>query len=89
MAEKKIPMRTCIACRAEKPKKELIRVFRKPDGTFVIDLTGKISGRGAYVCNDKKCVEAIIKKRVLNKTFSQEISDDVYAALKESFFGKQ
>lgn len=89
MAEKKIPMRTCIACRAEKPKKELIRVVKKPDGEFVIDLKGKVSGRGAYVCNDKKCVETIIKKHLLNKTFSKEISDEVYAALKESFFGKQ
>lgn len=89
MAEKKIPMRTCIACRTEKPKKELVRVVRKPDGAFVIDLIGKVSGRGAYVCNDKKCVETIIKKRLLNKTFSQEISGEVYTALKESFFGKQ
>lgn len=61
MAEKKIPMRTCIACRAEKPKKELIRVVRKPDGVFVIDLTGKISGRGAYVCNDKNASKRLLK----------------------------
>ena len=62
MAEKKVPMRTCIACRSEKPKKELMRIVKNKDGEFFLDRTGKLNGRGAYVCDSKACVEKVIKK---------------------------
>ena len=55
MADKKIPMRMCVACREMKPKKDLIRVVKTADG-IRLDKTGKLAGRGAYVCNDKECV---------------------------------
>ena len=89
MAEKKVPMRTCIACRAEKPKKELIRIVKTKDGEFFVDRTGKLSGRGAYLCGDKACAEKIIKKKLLKHAFGVEVSDDVYAKLSEEFFGKE
>ena len=53
---KKIPMRQCLGCNSHKPKREMIRVVRLPDGGgVVLDLRGKVSGRGAYICPDKNC----------------------------------
>jgi predicted RNA-binding protein YlxR (DUF448 family) len=89
MAEKKVPMRTCIACRSEKPKKELIRIVKNKDGEFFIDKTGKLNGRGAYLCDSKACAEKIIKKKLLKHAFGVEVSDEVYAKLSEEFFGKE
>ena len=88
MAEKKIPMRTCIACRTEKPKKELMRIVKTKDNVFTLDRTGKVSGRGAYVCDDKACMEKVIKKKILKHAFGVEVPDEVYASLKGEFFGK-
>jgi predicted RNA-binding protein YlxR (DUF448 family) len=85
--EKKIPMRTCIACRTEKPKKELIRVVKYGE-EISLDLTGKANGRGAYVCNDKECIAKLKKQKLLNRTFSCQISDEVYDKIMEEFLGK-
>lgn len=89
MAEKKLPMRTCIACRVEKPKKELIRIVKTKDGEFTVDKTGKVSGRGAYLCDDKACAEKVIKKKLLKNAFGVEVSTEVYDKLTEEFFGKE
>ncbi|MBQ3235629.1 MAG: YlxR family protein [Clostridia bacterium] len=89
MAEKKVPMRTCIACRAEKPKKELIRIVKSKDGEFSVDKTGKLNGRGAYLCDDPNCAQKIIKKKMLKSAFGVEVPDEVYAKLTEEFFGKK
>ena len=88
MAEKKIPMRTCIACRSEKPKRELIRIVKNKENVFAVDRTGKLSGRGAYICDDKACMQKLLKKRLLNHAFEMEVSDEVYKAIEEEFFGK-
>ena len=88
MAEKKIPMRTCIACRSEKPKKELIRIVKNKENVFAVDRTGKLSGRGAYICDDSNCVQKLLKKRLLNHAFEMEVSEEVYKAIEEEFFGK-
>ncbi|MBR1968685.1 MAG: YlxR family protein [Clostridia bacterium] len=85
--EKKIPMRTCIACRENKPKRELIRVVKFGD-EIKLDKTGKMNGRGAYVCNDKECVEKIKKQKLLNRAFSMQVPDSVYDAIMEDFLGK-
>lgn len=89
MVGKKIPMRTCIACRTERPKKELLRIVRTKDGVFSLDKTGKVSGRGAYICNDKNCIDKLIKKKLLNYAFDTEINIEVYNSIKEEFFGKE
>ena len=89
MADKKLPMRTCIACRAEKPKKELIRIVKTKDDEFLVDRTGKVSGRGAYLCDDKACAEKVIKKKLLKHAFGVEVSSEVYDKLTEAFFGKE
>ncbi len=80
-------MRTCIACRTEKPKKELIRVVKYGE-EISLDLTGKANGRGAYVCNDKECIAKLKKQKLLNRTFSCQVSDEVYDKIMEEFLGK-
>jgi predicted RNA-binding protein YlxR (DUF448 family) len=60
MRRKHVPQRTCIACREVKPKRELIRIVRTPDGTVIVDETGKASGRGAYLCRARACWERAI-----------------------------
>jgi len=69
----KIPIRTCIGCQAKKPKREMIRIIRTPDGKIEIDRTGKKSGRGAYLCDNIECLEMALKKNNLNKSLKQDI----------------
>ena len=84
---KKIPMRTCIACKECKPKKELIRIVKTDEG-FKFDKTRKLNGRGAYICNDSKCRELLFKNKLLNKTFKCNVSSDEYNSLKDSYESK-
>lgn len=88
METKKVPYRLCVACRTSKPKKELIRIV-KVDDNFVIDRTGKLNGRGSYICDCQECIEKLIKQKVLNKVFKCNISNDIYEKLKEQFFGNK
>ena len=76
--EKKIPMRQCLGCREMKPKKELIRVVRSPEGEISLDFKGKASGRGAYVCPDPRCLKKAIKARALERAFSAQIPQEIY-----------
>ncbi len=86
--EKKIPMRTCIACKTVKPKKELIRIVKGEDG-ITLDRTGKKNGRGAYICDDVECVNKLVSKKCLNRVFEMPVSDQTYAKILEDFFGKE
>lgn len=79
---KKIPLRTCIGCKAKKPKKELIRVVKQADGKILIDFTGKTNGRGAYLCPDSNCLEQAIKTKKLSREFETEIPKEVYDDLR-------
>lgn len=78
---KKIPMRQCLGCREMKPKKELIRVVRSPEGGVSLDFRGKAPGRGAYVCPDSACLKRAIKARALERAFGVKIPDEVYTNL--------
>ena len=78
---KKIPMRQCTGCREMKPKRELIRVVRAPDGSISLDFKGKAPGRGAYVCRDMQCLKKAIKSRALERAFDVPIPQEVYDAL--------
>ena len=89
MAEKKVPMRTCIACRSEKPKKELIRIVKTKEGVFSVDKTGKKSGRGAYMCDSESCMQKILTKKLLARAFSMEIPQEVYDAIRSEFFAEK
>ena len=77
-AIKKIPMRMCLGCGEMKPKKELIRAVKAPDGSVSIDLTGKKSGRGAYICRSTECFGKARKARRFEKSLSCKIEDNVY-----------
>ena len=83
--EKKIPMRTCIACREEKPKREMLRIVRNAEGAIALDFSGKLPGRGAYICNSEACIKKLRKYRLLHKAFSQEVDESVYQAIEEEF----
>lgn len=78
---KKIPMRMCLGCGEMKPKKELVRVVKSPEGEISIDLTGKLSGRGAYICPEAECLNKARKCRRLEKSFACRIADEVYDSL--------
>ncbi len=85
MQQKKVPMRKCIGCMNSKPKRELLRIVRTPEGELKVDATGKLNGRGAYLCKDIACFDKMVKGRKLNREFEMEIEDSIYQALKESF----
>jgi predicted RNA-binding protein YlxR (DUF448 family) len=78
---KHIPLRTCVACRETKPKRELLRVVRTPDGHVVLDATGKKSGRGAYLCARLSCWENAIKKKRLEQELELTLSEEDRAGL--------
>ena len=81
--QKKIPMRQCLGCREMKPKKELIRVVRSPEGAVTLDFKGKANGRGAYVCPNAACLKKAVKAKALERAFSCQIPQEVYEALEE------
>lgn len=81
MKTKKIPMRQCIGCMEMKPKSELIRIVKEPDGNVLVDTTGKKNGRGAYICQSTDCLKKAIKTRKLQRTFDSEIAEDIIASL--------
>jgi predicted RNA-binding protein YlxR (DUF448 family) len=73
-AAKAVPQRTCVACRRVKPKRELVRLVRNPEGCVEIDTTGKKDGRGAYLCPDGKCWEKALKGNQLEHTLKINLS---------------
>ena len=75
---RKIPMRQCLGCNEHKPKAELIRIVRSPEGEVSLDLTGKKSGRGAYICRDLKCLKKVRKSGRVAHNLACEISPEVY-----------
>ena len=81
----KIPVRTCIGCKCKKPKKEMIRIIRTPDGKIEIDKTGKKSGRGAYLCGDVKCLDIAFRENNLNKSLKQDIPMKTLEDLRKVF----
>ncbi len=78
---KKIPMRQCVGCREMKPKKELVRVVKSPEGVISMDLRGKAPGRGAYICRDAACLQRAIKSKALERGFGTAIPQEVYDTL--------
>ena len=80
---KKIPMRQCVGCREMKPKKELIRVVKSPEGAVSLDFKGKKPGRGAYVCLNAERLKRARKIRALERAFSAPMPDEVYEALEQ------
>ena len=82
-AVKKIPRRMCLGCGEMKPKRELIRAVKTPEGDVLLDLTGKKSGRGAYICRSLECFTKAKKARRFEKAFSMQIDNAVYARMED------
>ena len=80
---RKIPMRQCLGCNEHKPKQELLRVVRSPEGEISLDFTGKKSGRGAYICRDVKCLRRARKSRRIERNLECEIPESVYAVMEQ------
>ena len=78
MKPKKIPTRQCLGCNEHKPKKELLRVVRTPEGEITLDFTGKKSGRGAYICYDVKCLRKARKSKRIDKNLDVTVSEEIY-----------
>ena len=81
MKPKKIPMRMCVGCREMKEKRELIRIVRTPEGTVVMDSSGKRSGRGAYVCRDAECLRRAIRQKQLERQLEITMTEEIIEAL--------
>lgn len=84
MKPRKIPERMCVGCKVMRPKRELIRVVRTPEGEVVIDQTGKKSGRGAYICPSPSCLELALKGDRLSKALEVSIGSEVAERLRAS-----
>ena len=82
---KKVPERTCIACRSAKPKNELIRVVRDPEGAISLDFTGKKNGRGACICKDKACLAKCVKSKPLDRALNCKVDSEVYERLLKEY----
>jgi hypothetical protein len=80
---KRTPQRTCVACRTIRPKRELVRIVRTPEGIVAVDETGKRSGRGAYLCPTRDCWEAALSRELLNRALRTNLAQDTKARLRE------
>lgn len=82
-SRKKVPMRKCVATGEMRPKKELVRIVRSKEGEISIDLTGKKSGRGAYLSKDKEAVQLAKKRNILSKQLETQVDDAIYDELND------
>lgn len=87
MKKKKVPLRRCVACQEMKEKRDLIRVVKSPEGEILIDITGKMNGRGAYLCKDPNCLAKARKSKSFNREFRMEIPVEVYEQLEKQMEG--
>ncbi len=81
---KKIPERQCLGCNEHKPKRELLRVVRDPEGNISLDFTGKKSGRGAYICPSAACLKKARKSKRIDATLGVTIPEEVYDSMEAS-----
>lgn len=79
---KKMPQRTCMGCNIKKDKKDFIRIVKSKDGNIDIDRTGKMPGRGAYLCDNIECLEKAIKTKRIDRVFETKIDDEIYENLR-------
>ena len=87
MKERKVPLRKCAGCGESKPKKELVRVVKSPEGVISLDFRGKAPGRGAYLCPNSECLKKAIRAKALERAFDtripQEILDELVRTMEE------
>lgn len=80
---KKLPQRTCIGCNTQKDKKDLIRIVKNKQGEISLDKTGRLPGRGAYICDNLECLEKLVKSKKLEKSFEMKIEETIYDELRK------
>lgn len=88
MSAKKTPMRMCTGCREMKPKQQLIRIVKTPDGEIKLDTTGRLNGRGAYICKSADCLKKAQKAGALSRAFETDVADEVYAAIEREILSE-
>ncbi len=87
--QKKIPQRQCMGCRERKDKRDMIRVVRGVTGTVSLDFSGKLNGRGAYICPDLACLQKARKAKSLERSLEVEIPQEVYDRLEKEMEGSR
>ena len=85
--QKKIPQRQCMGCRERKEKRQMIRVVRTPEGAVNLDFSGKMNGRGAYICPDPDCLKKALRSKALDRSLEVTIPEEVYARLEKEMEG--
>ncbi|NLJ34065.1 MAG: YlxR family protein [Firmicutes bacterium] len=83
MRKRRVPQRMCVGCQQMKPKRELIRIVRTPEEEIHIDPTGKRSGRGAYICPRRECLELALKQKALGKALKTVIPLEIVESLQQ------
>lgn len=78
---RKIPQRKCIVCGSLKDRGDLLRIVKNKEEGILIDESGKLNGRGAYVCKDESCIKGLKKSNKLNQAFKMKIDDEIYEEL--------
>lgn len=86
---KKIPMRMCLGCREMKPKRELIRIVMNKDGVISLDMTGKLPGRGAYICNSAACAAKLKKTRGIDRNYGCKVDEEIYDSIERALAGNE
>ena len=89
MQNKKVPLRKCTGCGEMKPKKELARVVKTPEGEISLDPTGKMNGRGAYLCKDPQCLRKAQKSKRIEKALSCTVPDEIYNKLEQELISSE
>ncbi len=78
---KQIPLRQCIGCRQMKAKTDLVRIIKTPDNEICLDKTGKMNGRGAYICLDNDCYNKAVKSKGIERSLKMAIPEEIYEAI--------
>ena len=89
MQNKKVPLRKCTGCGEMKPKKELVRVVKTPEGEISLDPTGKMNGRGAYLCKDPQCLRKAQKSKRIEKALSCTVPEEIYNKLEQELISSE
>ncbi len=87
--KRKIPLRMCMGCNEMKPKSELVRIVRSPEGEVSLDPVGKKPGRGAYLCPSAECLKAARKKKRIERALDVQIGEDIYDSMEKELMGHE
>ncbi len=89
MAGRRVPERTCVACRRSKPKRDLVRIVRSPDGSIAVDPRGKAPGRGAYIGPSRECLKLALDRKALERALGVTIGEAERALLEEELYKRR